>query len=228
MTTPIDPPATVTTVDPDRSGDAPTSTPGRGNTVWWVVVAAAVAFLAGCIGWVLGGESSRPEASYNEVDRGFLADMSNHHEQAVEMAMLTQGRAADSITDSFAREVVAFQRWELGQMQEMLAQSGTTPPEADPERITMAWMDMPTPLSVMPGMASPEQMVALGEAGGRELDRQFLTLMREHHRGGVHMAEEAARDAANPRVRDLATRMARNQQIEVEEYTQQLRRLGFE
>ncbi len=188
----------------------------------------AVAFLVGALGYVWGTHAADPAATYGEVDKGFLADMMSHHDQAVLMAAGTQNRATDPIVQGFAEEVISFQRWELGMMTEMLAQAGAPLPSSDPDRMTMEWMHMPTPLGVMPGMASPEQLEALEAAQGRDLDVMFLELMRDHHEGGIHMARYAAENAENPRVRELAARMARNQAVEVNEYNARLRALGVQ
>jgi uncharacterized protein (DUF305 family) len=94
-------------------------------------------------------------------------------------------------------------------------------------RTSMAWMGMPTPVEKMPGMTSPADYDALCRATGGDVDRRFLTLMRAHHLGGVHMAEVARDQAASPSVRQLATVMARNQSIEANEYEATQKRLGL-
>ena len=96
------------------------------------------------------------------------------------------------------------------------------------DRRAMTWMSMSTAVSDMPGMATKAELDALQSASGREVDRLFLALMREHHLGGVHMASFAAREGQNKRVRELAAQMARNQQIEVAEYDHTAQRLGLE
>jgi uncharacterized protein (DUF305 family) len=197
--------------------------------VWrWLLAAAAPAFLAGAAGYVLGARSVPDPRALDAVDVGFLVDMTEHHDQAVELALLQLANGEDPIARDFATEVLLFQRKELGQMAELLVAGGELPPERDPARTTMAWMDMPTPAAAMPGMASPEQLAALADSRGPEADERFLRLMREHHRGGLHMASYAAEHAGNPRVRELAGTMARNQQLEVREYTDLLRRRGLE
>lgn len=50
---------------------------------------------------------------------------------------------------------------------------------------------------------------------------------QDHHRGGVHMAAYAAQNAADPFVRGLAARMARNQRIEVGELQAARGRVGL-
>jgi uncharacterized protein (DUF305 family) len=80
----------------------------------------------------------------------------------------------------------------------------------------------------MPGMQSDDTIAALRAASGADADRLFLTMMRDHHRGGVHMAEYAAEHAGSTRVRNLASMMARVQSGEIDEYTGVLRQLGLE
>ncbi len=72
----------------------------------------------------------------------------------------------------------------------------------------------------MTGMATDDQLAALQNATGRDLDVMFLDLMSAHHRGGVEMANDAAEHAADPNVRALAARMASQQTSEIEEYAQ--------
>ena len=98
----------------------------------------------------------------------------------------------------------------------------------DLERTSMQWMDMGTPVAAMPGMATAAELENLKGAGGADADRLFLTMMREHHRGGVHMSLYAAAHASDGDVRELATRMAKCQQVEVNEYSMLMRRLGLD
>jgi uncharacterized protein (DUF305 family) len=87
---------------------------------------------------------------------------------------------------------------------------------------------MGTSVADMPGMQTDEALDELAAASGREADRLFFTMMREHHIGGVHMAEYAAEHAGSSRVRELASRMARFQTTEVAEYTMLMRQMGLE
>ena len=93
----------------------------------------------------------------------------------------------------------------------------------DPDRLTMAWMGMGTPLATMNGMASQADLGRLANASGVEADRLFLELMTEHHRGGIHMAEYTAAHARDDETIALAVRMARNQALEITEYQRALR-----
>ena len=89
----------------------------------------------------------------------------------------------------------------------------------------MTWMGRGVPLEDMPGLATPEQIDDLRTAEPDAENLLFLELMIEHHRGGIDMAEHAARHAKDPRVRDLAEVIARVQRQEVREYQLQLEEL---
>ena len=189
------------------------------------VAIIAVCFLAGAVGYTLGTRSSSFPTS--DVDVGFLIDMSDHHDQAVAMALCTTNRATEAVTRDFAKETLVFQNHDLGMMKIWLDERATARP-TDDNRQAMRWMGMSTLPSTMPGMASAAQLDELCRATGRDADRLFLTLMREHHRGGVHMADYAAAHAVTPEIRDFASVMAKNQSVEANEYTATLKRLGFE
>jgi len=229
----------VTAVDPGPGlpGDAipEDAEPGRARRVLHALspqgpfqialAVVAVCFLAGAAGYLIGTRQA-PVAT-SAVDQGFLFDMSDHHDQAVQMALCTVGRVQDETVQKMAAEILVFQNRELARMASLLELMQVERPPTE-GRTAMGWMGMPVPVEQMPGMASPADLDALCKATGSDLDKRFLTLMRAHHQGGVHMAEAAAADAANPSVRKLAEVMARNQRIEVNEYTAQLARLGLD
>jgi hypothetical protein len=184
----------------------------------------ALLFLAGCVGYVVGSRSSTP--TLNAVDRGFLVDMSDHHDQAVELSLYELANGQDPVALDFATEVVMQQRQELGQMAMVMDQHDVVRPDLDLGRSAMGWMDMGSPLSDMPGWAQQDDIQALRDARGTAADVLFLQLMQAHHRGGAHMADFAAQGGIDPELGALAGRMARNQRIEVNEYQAVLDRLN--
>jgi len=207
--------------DPDEPGEAERAVddrPGRGWLVRAAVVVVAFSFLAGAVGYAIGVRQEKTPS--NATDVGFLVDMSDHHDQAVTMALTVYNRTTDPTIRGFAQDVLVFQRSELGRMAAYLEDHDAVRPDYDPDRPAMAWMGMPMAASRMTGMASEDQLTALAEATGRDLDLMFLDLMTVHHRGGIEMADYAAVHAADPRVRTLATRIARQQTSEIEEYAQ--------
>ena len=177
-----------------------------------VALGLALLLLAGVVGYELGARDEVPgEAS---IDVGFLQDMIAHHEQALELSNDELLHGAEERIRAFAREILLFQSYEIGLMEKQLGEWGYE--RAAPERV-MGWMGASVPAAEMPGLASPEELRALGLARGRDSDALFVALMRDHHRGGIHMAEYATERATDPFVRDLAARMARNQLLEIKE-----------
>ncbi|HVF14576.1 MAG TPA: DUF305 domain-containing protein, partial [Acidimicrobiales bacterium] len=149
------------------------------------------------------------------VDVGFLQDMISHHEQAVEMSNIELAGGAEPDIEAFAREILAFQAYEIGVMEGLLAEWGHHP--GDRSETAMAWMGEPAPVDGMPGLATEDELDLLGRAQGHAVDSLFVALMQDHHRGGIHMAAYAEERAADGSVRALAARMARNQRIDVAE-----------
>jgi uncharacterized protein (DUF305 family) len=208
---------------PEDPGPAPAPGPG-GLSLWKaVVLGIACAFLGGALVWAW----TRPdEPGAATVDVGFYQDMITHHEQAVQMALLELDNGSDPTVRSFAEEILNFQSYEIGRMDQSLRGWGYRR-EQRPD-VAMAWMGMPVPVATMPGLATDEQMAGLRDARGAEADALFLELMAEHHRGGIHMAEFASRQADDPGVRTLSGWMAYNQTVEINEFIAAAGRAGLD
>lgn len=179
-----------------------------------VVLALAIAVIAGALGWLVGNNRALPDP--NDADIGFLHDMSWHHEQAREMSFLyLQLPDTDPLMRDMAWTVLTSQSTELGRMLQLLRDNGA--PDISPSDISMTWMGMPTPIAQMPGMASADDIERLRRMSGVEADRFFGELMIAHHEGGLHMMVEAQSRAALPSVRTLASRMQVGQLDEISE-----------
>jgi len=215
--------------DDGRGPDDPTDLDGDGEhqddddvvvLSWWqhplnvVALVVAAALIAGMLGWLVADTRSEPASS--EVDVGFLHDMRSHHEQAVQMGFMFLALPdTDPGLRAVARSIVAGQNIDIGRMIQLLRSMGA--PEAAETDEAMAWMGMATTADQMPGMATEEQVDALGAASGAAADALFVELMAEHHRGGLHMAETATVEAANEEVRAMAESLVGSQQDEIGE-----------
>ena len=212
------PPSTEDTggEDADAADAAPDGEEPRGSGLSWFqvgVLAVALVFLGFAVGFVVTRD--RPPAA-DSAEVGFLQDMLTHHDQALGVSRLTVAYGEDPTVRSYAADVLTFQSYEIGVMTQMLAEWGYTRDDRSDE--AMAWMDMGVPVSAMPGLLTEEELAQFDEARGRELDALFLDKMAEHHRGGLHMAQEAAARVSDERVAALARRMERNQAGEINEY----------
>jgi uncharacterized protein (DUF305 family) len=192
---------------------------------WWIALGVALLFLFGAVGYFVGVRATQDESTLSDIDVGFLQDMLDHHDQAVQLALLQLANGEDPTARDFAQETILTQRREIGIMERMLEEQGIARPAVPRE--VMSWMNMGMPLSEMPGMASPDEFEALENARGPEADRLFLELMREHHLGGTHMADYAGGLGSNESVKALANRIAEYQRVEVNEYDLLMQRLGL-
>jgi uncharacterized protein (DUF305 family) len=68
--------------------------------------------------------------------------------------------------------------------------------------------------TLMPGMATDDELANLRSLSGTAFDVEFLRLMMRHHQGGLEMAEYATKHAEVPAVRDLARSIAESQTAE--------------
>ncbi len=83
-------------------------------------------------------------------------------------------------------------------------------------------------MTMMPGMASSEDLANLRAATGVEQDVLFLQLMLRHHEGGLPMMEYGAQYASESVVRGLAQKMVDTQTSESQLMTSMLAERGAE
>ena len=157
---------------------------------------------------------NQPE-EVNGVELHFVAMMTPHHQQAVEMSEIIL--AADEISE--ATDGLA-DRIKIGQQQEI----DTMVEWAD------AWeqdelMAHHAP-HVANGMLAPEQMEELKSLDGDEADTLFLQLMHFHHEGAIAMTEDQINQGAYQPLVELAQQMVDVQTAEMQEMEQLLQAKG--
>ncbi|MEU5197671.1 DUF305 domain-containing protein [Streptomyces scabiei] len=155
---------------------------------------------------------------FNKADVAFAQMMIPHHEQALEMARLAEGRASDTEIEEIAATIEKAQ---------------------DPEIRTMkGWLkswDEPTAVASMPGMehgggdgngmmadADMEHLKGLKNA---EFDALFAEMMIEHHEGAIAMARDEQRDGEYTDATAMAGDIVKGQSAEVERLKDILDRL---
>jgi uncharacterized protein (DUF305 family) len=160
--------------------------------------------------------SSQQSAVFNDADVMFAQMMIPHHEQAVEMAELADGRSSDPEVKDLAAKIKAAQEPEIQTMRGWLTAWGMPMPSGDMDH----GMD-----HGMPGMMSGEQMAKLEAAKGAAFDRLFSELMIEHHNGAIEMARTEQDQGTNPEAKELAKTIETAQQAEVAQMQRILDRL---
>ncbi|MBY6707562.1 DUF305 domain-containing protein [Rhodococcus sp. BP-241] len=186
------------------------------NTTVTTLAAAAigVALVAGCgddgssasmEGHSMGSSSMEsapsqdPAADFADADLAFASMMYPHHAQAVEMASMVDGRSTNPDVVTLADEIADAQGPEMDQLASWLAEWGQPSPSATPD--DMQGMDHGSGS----GMMSSQDMASLTALSGDEFDQRWLTMMIDHHRGAVAMAETEIEEGSN----DDAVAMAR-------------------
>ena len=206
-----------------RAGGDPQARRSSGMRPWEVVVVVvALCLLSGMFGWWLGQPG---DESFSDVDTGFLADMTLHHQGAIQMSFEYLTNENDSLVGHFAREIITSQSQEVAQMNNLLVDAGS--PASASDDVAMDWMGMGMPAAEMPGMASEADLERLRAAHGIDADDQFTELMIRHHDAGATMATYAARRGSNERVRRAAAGMAAVQRLEIVEMNQRRVQLGL-
>ena len=162
------------------------------------------------------GSSASQSAEFNDADVTFAQGMIVHHEGALEMAQMADGRAQDPRVLDLADRIEAAQDPEIQTMTGWLEDWGQ-PTSADES----GGMDME---GGMGGMNM--DMSGLEAASGAEFDRMWLEMMTEHHRGAVDMAETEIADGQNADAIALAEQIVESQSAEIDEMETLLTELG--
>jgi uncharacterized protein (DUF305 family) len=206
--TPPSPPST-------EGAAAATPVPGgaRRFTTRALILGIVFGLLLGFGVGAIGRQFNQPRDG--SVEAGFARDMSSHHAQAVELAMLAHEKGSDPEVRQVGADIAMTQQAQIGMMQTWLGDWNLSPNSTRPR---MAWMpDGGGQLrdGLMPGMATDAERAQLRAATGRDFDLLFVRLMIQHHLGGIHMAEAAVAEASDPDVKWLAQTMVDGQQREI-------------
>jgi uncharacterized protein (DUF305 family) len=190
----------------------------------WIVPGILAALLAVAIivaAWIWF--DTRPPDT-DSADAGFARDMTDHHAQAVEMALIAYQRTEDDAVRLLAYDIATSQQAQIGMMAGWLdiwdlssARSGPPMEWMDEEDMAGHEMEEGETMTIadMPGMVPREQIDELRTLDPAEMDIQFLNLMIEHHQGGVVMAEAALEEAEEDVVLDLADAIVVAQSAEI-------------
>lgn len=150
--------------------------------------------------------TSQASGTHNQADVAFAQNMVVHHQQAVEMSRSATGRAGSPEVRELAEQIAAAQGPEIDQLNGWLRDWGAAPAQHGGHGGHQQ----------MDGMMSAEQMRGLAQASGADFDRQFLSMMIEHHEGAVSMARTELESGAFPEAKQLAQRIIDTQRAEID------------
>lgn len=224
-------------LEPETTASAdenPATQVRRGSAAFLVAIVLAVAIAAAVGAAALARTQSPAVPADVSADAGFARDMSDHHAQAVEMALVMVGRTENPDIRILATDILLTQQAQVGMMRGWLDLWGLPRSSLEPR---MAWMgdaardDQMAGMGSMeedgrmPGMATDEEIAGLRELPPAEADRRFLELMIRHHEGGVAMAQAGLDLGEQPVVRRLAEAVLTSQRFEIDAMRDLLARL---
>ncbi len=152
---------------------------------------------------------SSPNAASQPYDLQFLDTMSAHHQSAIDMAKMVDGKSNNAELKAFAAKIIADQNKEIAQMKDWREKWYAGKPMA---------MNME-----MPGMNDSMKMMSGGEmkkmeaATGKDFDIHFLNMMTPHHQGATVMAKEALTKAEHQEIKTLANQIIKAQEAEIKQ-----------
>jgi uncharacterized protein (DUF305 family) len=147
-------------------------------------------------------------STYNTIDTAFVQMMIVHHGQAITMADLAAGRAADPGVRALGMRISAAQGPEIDWLRAWLRQRGL--PESDSGHDH----------SGMPGMQSPAELASLASARGADFDHRFVAMMTAHHRGALRMTGDVLAGGTDLSIHETANEMAVEQGSEIRRMAQ--------
>lgn len=151
----------------------------------------------------------------NGVDLHFVAMMTPHHQQAVDMSEIILAADETSATTEDLAD-----RIKVGQQQEIDTMVGWA---EDWEQHDLMAHHAP---HIANGMITPEQMDQLGSLEGDEADTKFLQLMHFHHEGAIAMTQDQIDNGGYQPLVELAQQMVEIQTAEMHEMEQLLEAKG--
>ncbi|MEU0715747.1 DUF305 domain-containing protein [Streptomyces lavendulocolor] len=170
------------------------------------------------------GAANPAPGAFNDADVKFAQSMIPHHQQALEMAKLADGRAADQEIKALATAIEKAQDPEIQTMKSWLKAWGK-PESADSSMPGMDHGTGDTEGSGMSGMMSEKDMEGLTAAKGTDFDKRFAQMMIAHHKGAIEMAKDEQKNGRNATAKKLAGDVVKKQAAEVQQLQKILDRL---
>jgi len=177
-----------------------------------VLVAAGALIVAGCGDDDDKSGGSTSKAAGNGTDRAFAADMTIHHESAIEMAKIAQDRGQSTFVNELADDIVKTQTEEI----EVFASEDEG---LDTAGITVGSLGVAEHMKGMDG-----DPATLKRAN--PFDAAFLKMMIPHHEGAIEMAKAQLAKGQDPQLKAIASDIIGVQQREIADMRKHLADAG--
>jgi uncharacterized protein (DUF305 family) len=144
-----------------------------------------------------------PAAPY---DLQFIDTMSKHHQAAVDMAKMAQGKITNKSLKALVAKIPGDQQKEIDQMKAWRDQWYSGAPPAENMQMPGMSASMNMDMSHMQTMKP-----------GKDYDLMFIDMMIPHHEGAVTMSQEALAKAEHPEIKTLAQQIITAQTKEIDD-----------
>ena len=174
------------------------------KTKTWPLFAALALIALAAVAAACGEDHEQSSNSGNATDAAFIADMTAHHEGAIEMARVAQKRAEHPEIRRLAGEIVAAQKGEISVMKSIGRDMHGMSEHGDGHM----------------GMSDAEMGMAMDPAElekAKPFDRAFIDAMVPHHQGAVAMAKQLLKKGEQPALRTMADDIIEAQTKEIEQ-----------
>jgi len=148
------------------------------------------------------GEGGTQTAAGNGIDRAFVADMTPHHQSAVQMAKIAERRGQSPFVKDLAADIIRTQNAEITTMQSIASRLDAAGAKAKSLGIPEHQMGMDMDLSQL-RTADP-------------FDRAFIDMMIPHHQGAIRMARVELAKGSSAEAKELAKQIIGAQAREIE------------
>lgn len=156
--------------------------------------------------------SSQASSEFNDADVSFAQQMIPHHQQAIEMSQLVDGRSNGAEVTDLAAKIEAAQGPEIETLTGWLEDWDQDVPSGEMDHGDMGDGSGDDAMS---GMMTEDQMVELENSTGPKFDRLFLELMIQHHEGAVEMAQTEIDNGKNEDAVAMAKKIVSDQEAEI-------------
>ena len=147
------------------------------------------------------------DAASAAYDLQFIDTMSAHHQSAIDMAKMVDGKTQNAELKKFAGQIIAGQGKEIAQMKEWRDKWYAGKAAAK----NMEMTGMMDSMKMMMG----DGMKKMETASGKDFDLMFVDMMTPHHAGAVTMAKEALTKAEHPEIKTLSNQIIKAQDAEI-------------
>jgi uncharacterized protein (DUF305 family) len=138
-----------------------------------------------------------------EFEQSFLDQMILHHRSAIEMSKMVSDHTKRPELRQLAEKISTSQQAEIDKMTAWLKDWYKASPKPIANEAADKEMKMHMPM--------------MTDKKDADFDKAFLQMMPQHHHMGVEMAEQAEKKATHPELKELAAKIAKEQQEEIKQ-----------